>query len=530
MNIFREPDTFNNAETAAIRRLKQSHAQLPDDAKSPDGLQACSSFLEDLASAAHIHGVQPVPRNYRADFTPNYRAIFPDNTRNYRVDVLEGCLDQPTGIYVNGDRFELSAETISCSDTLHTAWADLGAILERWEPANLRPRTPRSASNTSLADVPRRSEMSQAFHAFDTAWANLEHKYISELIEIEGKARQLVVEAISQEKKLCALEAQGLQLSRDVHEQAQRDLVQSVARINSVANHRRKGRDDLGLDILLAAQRVQSQQASRRSVSSTAAQILAADVLQSFEAVRQYLRQVEKCLECVDPHLCNNPGLVARLVDWEESWEVGQRYLTSERLLQTLCDFVSCMQRLQAAEPKLTAMCEDCDVGLFLALPRLLLLRYLAAPEQQTDLLQGLLPHRFRTLAAGSRQAVPDEELSVLVEQFARAKLALSGGGSSRPASVGLVVDIDDRPEFGNTSADAAAWLIFARAAVADNLDGGAAAPVVKEFMRELERWSVEVQRHCPEDWNQCSAVMVQCLSKHIPRKPYKFMMGAFDV
>ena len=52
------------------------------------------------------------------------------------------------------------------------------------------------------------------------------------------------------------------------------------------------------------------------------AHILATDVVDSFSAMREYLREVELCLERVDPHLCNNAGLVARLVDWEESWEV----------------------------------------------------------------------------------------------------------------------------------------------------------------------------------------------------------------
>ena len=48
----------------------------------------------------------------------------------------------------------------------------------------------------------------------------------------------------------------------------------------------------------------------------------------------------------MDPHLCNNAGLVTRLVvsclgvegmrvaqDWEESWEVGARYVQNEWLL-----------------------------------------------------------------------------------------------------------------------------------------------------------------------------------------------------
>ena len=35
----------------------------------------------------------------------------------------------------------------------------------------------------------------------------------------------------------------------------------------------------------------------------------------------------------------------------------------------------------------------------------------------------------------------------------------------------------------------------------------------VEDLVRELEGYSIELQRHCAEDWNQCSAVLVQCLS-----------------
>ena len=61
----------------------------------------------------------------------------------------------------------------------------------------------------------------------------------------------------------------------------------------------------------------------------------------SFDAMRSYLREVERCLERVDPHLCNNAGLVSRLVDWEESWEVGTRHVQNERLLDAICDLVA---------------------------------------------------------------------------------------------------------------------------------------------------------------------------------------------
>eukprot|EP00913_Durusdinium_trenchii_P024944 g23412.t1 len=75
------------------------------------------------------------------------------------------------------------------------------------------------------------------------------------------------------------------------------------------------------------------EKGGENSEKLAAARILAKDVLDSFTAMREYLREVGRCLERVDPHLCNNVGLVARLVDWEESWEVGTRYVQQEKML-----------------------------------------------------------------------------------------------------------------------------------------------------------------------------------------------------
>merc|ERR1711937_383567 len=38
-------------------------------------------------------------------------------------------------------------------------------------------------------------------------------------------------------------------------------------------------------------------------------------------------------------------------------------------------------------------------------------------------------------------------------------------------------------------------------------------------FMLELERWSMELQRSSPKDWNQCSSVIVQCLTGDLQKE-----------
>lgn len=47
----------------------------------------------------------------------------------------------------------------------------------------------------------------------------------------------------------------------------------------------------------------------------------------------------------------------------------------------------------------------------------------------------------------------------------------------------------------------------------------------VEDLMRDLEAWSIELARHCPEDWNQCCGILVQCLSgseKESTKAPFR--------
>lgn len=289
--------------------------------------------------------------------------------------------------------------------------------------------------------------------------------------------------------------------------QAQRQLVASIGRLNSVANFRRKGRDDLGADILACSEALLRRSKHQHGASSSsAAEVLAADVVSSFQAMRSYLREVGRCLERVDPHLCNNAGLVVRLVDWEESWEVGARYVRQAPLMDALCDAVAEVRVVQQLAPALTSMCADCDVELFFVLPRLVMLCFVAEPDKErAELVRSLVPHLF-TGEAGARGLGP--ELQELAALLGRALRLL--GGTPGPAA----------------SPKGAAWEMLVRRAVAGAGGkeaqglGEPAQKALEDLMRELERWSLELQRHCPEDWNQCCAVLVQCIQGGSQRQP----------
>lgn len=308
-----------------------------------------------------------------------------------------------------------------------------------------------------------------------------------------------------------------MQQSPDYQEELKK-LVACIAHLNSVANFRRKGRDDLRVEVLFEAtntlRRCDGAERSGESAEMfAAARILARDVVESFAAMREYLKEVERCLERVDPHLCNNVGLVARLVDWEESWEVGTRYVQHDKLLGAVCDLVAEIRVAQRLAPALQQMCEDCDVELFLVLPRIIWLRFLAKPTQHTELLKSILPHRFSTTDKDGEKTY-DAELQAFLEKFENTRRLVMG---ALPAgAVGVPSPIVQNK---------VAWELLVKRVV--NGSGGQqdnfeclvpglraeAEAGAEDLMHELEKWSIELQRHCPEDWNQCSAILVQCLT-----------------
>jgi len=350
----------------------------------------------------------------------------------------------------------------------------------------------------------------------------------------------LVVGAIENERALQAAEARhgdGEAHHSSLEEQGR--LVSSISHLNSVANFHRKGRDDLSPGVLVDAVRTvrRCDEAERNGEDTEvlrAARILAGDVVQSFDAMRAYLREAAHCLERVDPHLCNNAGLVARLVDWEESWEVGTRYVQREKLLNAVCDIVAEIRAAQRVVPALTSMLEDCDVELFLVLPRIIWLGFLARPLRQMELLCSLLPHRFPDSKSGSDgQGHPwDAELESFVQKYQHTKELLIAATYAGALSSPSVADVPSAVAVEKCSWEFLVKRIVRGAAaaqedVADHVllsasrNGGVEA--VEDLMRDLERWSIELQRHCPEDWNQCSAILVQCLtgptekSKQVP-------------
>jgi len=147
-----------------------------------------------------------------------------------------------------------------------------------------------------------------------------------------------VVEAVDQENVMSRLESTGPSTSNSStrtcspandtsrYRKERKKLIELISRLNTVANFKRKGRDDLNEQILYDAEtliddttakmkKLVLAKRKKQEVKATvvehdseirklqACQALAVDVVRSYLAFRSYLRDIATCLERLDPHL-----------------------------------------------------------------------------------------------------------------------------------------------------------------------------------------------------------------------------------
>jgi len=425
---------------------------------------SCAIFLSSMEAVAGLLNADIAPRHYRQAFTVNYKALFPSNHRHYRADVFKASVEQCPTMWVNGDKFEFGVDVLNLAKDLQREWSKMDNVMEKCQQHGV------------VCSGLSRSDFVNMMSAVDVAWSGFEKGYILELMSIEDKARSWLVQAIRTESQLSMIEAQNTRaMGTTEYIRIQQKFVKCLGKLNSVANTHGKGRDDFDADVLERATAVlqNSSQTKPRTqaFANETAQALAKEVKDSYDAMRKYLREVNTCLECVDPHLCKNSGLVSRLVDVEESWELGSVYVQRELALGALCDWVSQMKIAQSKSTDFTQMCENCDAEMFLVMPRIIWLCSLKSADSQKDLMSTLIPNRFGTVA--------DKELQCLRNKFQEIMKSYS-------------------------------WETVLQTAISGPTNNGDA---LQSFMLELESWSMELQRNSPKDWNQCSSVIMQCLT-----------------
>lgn len=183
--------------------------------------------------------------------------------------------------------------------------------------------------------------MAKHLEEFDQTWVAYEQIYVLELMLIEADARRFITDAIQFEKELTQIEAREKSRGRivvDTQEYAQKrgKVIQVLGKINSVANPEGMGRDDLGSEVLLAAEGIYRRISPAQS---KAVRGLAERIKKSFQDFRNLLRKYEQNIEVVDPQLKNNQELVEILVEYENAWTQGLTYFLDSKKMHQLLHF-----------------------------------------------------------------------------------------------------------------------------------------------------------------------------------------------
>ncbi|CAK0844640.1 unnamed protein product [Prorocentrum cordatum] len=229
--------------------------------------------------------------------------------------------------------------------------------------------------------------------------------------------------------------------------------------------------------------------------------------MESYRGLREYLVRVRKHLDKVRPQLGRNVGLVERLARWEESWDRLAFYTGKPDLMEGARLLVGFLAGSLEAAPSMQQMLDHRAPELFLVLPRLACLCLLSDPEcPVAQLLRPLLPSLF---ASDSEVDQEDDDQGPFTTALAASAelegvLDLLGG----PAGHDGAWDALTRRAVAGAGARAAADLY-------PETDPGqqeAAAAAVEGLMREVEGWSMELQRHNPAAWNDLSDLLVHCM------------------
>mmetsp|Transcript_68853 Transcript_68853/g.165268 ORF Transcript_68853/g.165268 Transcript_68853/m.165268 type:complete len:524 (-) Transcript_68853:69-1640(-) len=467
------------------------------DLTSKEGKSACSSLLAEIAAVADELKVPQASRQYRRGFTRNYVSIFGGpQDRRYNLDVFKAAVEWSTSIYVNGQSYNFSQGVAEAARNFVTQWKEVQGHLHR--QCYSASRTPMCTAMFS------RNDLKKMLEHFDILWVQFEEVYIKDLMEIESRSRQDVVEAQQLDARLKALEAAHHEsgctsalLRVPEYFQATEGLLKLLGKINSVANHKGKGRDDLGIEILVAS--MNELISSEAEYSDRAfAETLADDTRDSWEAVRKFFAKAK--IELVDPQLSNNSRLVEALVDWEDCWAKAAKYLLDAALCNEMCELVNDLQDVQTEVPRLQQLILECDTELFFVLPRLVLFHFLLNPEARKGVVQKLLPQFFQ------KQETPVQGTVSLVDLYS---------GFARVRTM-----VEQEQAEGRSRQDGVLWQRIVEAVVVRGSTDSSRQSVtskdvttaLEDFILYMEPWSIQLQRQNPEDWNQCCQAIVDTL------------------
>ena len=200
---------------------------------------------------------------------------------------------------------------------------------------------------------------------------------------IERDAKRYIYRGIELDQELKSYEIleriKGNTITNNpVYERVRKELVEIFCKINSVANYEGKGRDDLGVEILLAAENALQQ--NNRPI---AIKKLALKIQDSFNKFRGIFRRYEQCVELIDPQLRNNRDLVQSLVQLEDTWTKGKFFFLDNDIMNLLIEFSHLVESLGERYEDVKEKIESMDADVFLIVPCMAILKSLKDKDEK---------------------------------------------------------------------------------------------------------------------------------------------------
>ena len=250
-------------------------------------------------------------------------------------------------------------------------------------------------------------------------------------------------------------------------------LVNLICQINKVANSEGKGRDDLTLDILIAAEGVLRKVSDSKSKS---VRHLAENIKKSFVSIRKLFQKYEDNIEIVDPQLKNNPELVDCLIQFETNWEKGKEYLLNVDKYSQLLFFSQMIEILCEKYKDISEQLESRDPMIFVWVPSILILKSLDKVDK--SICYEFNPHMFDPKNEESGK------IYMFIKNFKENFYDLLGDQYVAYNLLEKLVLFEEREESINRIAE---YVELA---------------VINEFKKKLKILSMQIQRVKPVEWN----------------------------
>ncbi|CAD7926958.1 unnamed protein product [Amoebophrya sp. A25] len=279
------------------------------------------TFLDRVQEAYEFFEGGTPQRGYRDNFTiENYRMLFQRESSAYRDDVCRGVKRIRDGMWVNGEEVKFPQGLVDEGFELAARGERLMDLVFTIDDAEMHRKIDDVHPTTRATTVQR---FIYALRSFDRRYVIFEKNYIEALIAVEKQSRSLVQRI-----------AELIQQLDDSGEKVNQELLDHMAELN------KKSRDCFNCKYNFDIMRTVLLKSYEKSIHERL-WYLPAELLERFEDICIYLKELLPKILRVHPKLEHNPGLVQRLEKFHDTYQrVCEWVNVQDNPMSNFCHFL----------------------------------------------------------------------------------------------------------------------------------------------------------------------------------------------